>query len=635
MKLADLALSAIPVDTGTAKFELSFEAREERHGLSVIAEYHSHLYQADTIRRMLRHFQVLLEGVVANADRRVSQLPLLTEPERRQLLIEWNQTQVEYPQRDGLHQFFEDRAAAAPDAVAAVFESQLLTYGQLNAQANRLARYLQRHGVGPEVLVGLCMERSLEMVIAILGVMKAGGAYVPLDPDYPRERLDYIVGDSQPAVVLTTADLCDRISAGPWQTVCWDTNRQAIAEENGANLPCQTTADTAIYVIYTSGSTGLPKGTINIHRGLCNKILWEINLLGLDSTDRILLKTPLSFDVSVVELFRGLLCGGRIVIARPGGHRDPGYLAELIASEGVTTVEFVPAMLRVLLEDRHIDQCRSLRRVTSGGEALTPELAQQFFERLDIPLFNMYGPTECSIGISGYPCRREDRLGSVPIGRPAANVQLYILDGHCNPVPVGVPGELHVGGVAVGRGYLNRPELTAERFITDTFGGTNGDRLYKTGDCCRYLPDGNIEFLGRRDEQVKIRGFRIELGEIEAALKQDANVRDAIVVARESTPGNKRLAAYVVPQPGAYISREELLAVVRSRLPDYMVPSALVVMEAFPLLPSGKVDRRALPVLDDTRPDLASTYVAPRNDLERQLAAIWQEVLRRRPRGHP
>ena len=627
MKLADISLSVVAFDTGTSKFDLSFVAREERDGLSVAAEYDSHLFRSDTIERMLSHFRVLLEGIVADPDRPVAELPLLTEAESRQLLVEWNRTQVQYPQRDGLHQFFEELAANTPDAVAAVFEGQRLTYGQLNARANQLASYLQERGVGPEVLVGLCMQRSLEMAVAILGVMKAGGAYLPLDPDYPRERLDFIVADSRPAVILMTSDWPTRFLPRAAQAVCVDTEQEQISNESEANLPCQTNPDSAIYVIYTSGSTGLPKGTVNIHRGLCNKILWEIEFLGLDHTDRVLFKTPLSFDVSAVEFFRGLLCGGGIVIARPGGHRDPGYMAELIARECVTTVEFVPALLRAFLEEEHVARCGSLRRVTSGGEMLSPELVNLFFQRLDIPLYNLYGPTETSIGITGWKCRRNDQHVTVPIGRPISNVRLYILDANRNPVPVGVPGELYIGGVAVGRGYLNRPELDAERFVPDLFSDIPGDRLYKTGDCCRYLPDGNIEFLGQRDEQVKIRGFRIELGEIEAVLKQAPGVRDAVVIARESTPGNKFLAAYVVPQPGVEICAQGLEDVLRARLPEYMVPAATVMMDALPLLPSGKVNRRAFPAVEDKRPELASAYVAPRSDLERQLAEIWQEVL--------
>ena len=625
----ELELSGLEVEFGqmAEDFDLAMICRETEQGIDVSLEYRADLFEEATVARMLQHFQTLLEAAVADPDRPLSSLPLIGEDERRTLLVEWNQTQAAFSEHRGLHEYFEEQAAIRPDAVAVVFEGESLSYRQLNARANQLARCLQAQGVGPEVLVGVCLARSLGMAAALLAVLKAGGAYVPLDPDYPRERLDFIVADSRPAVLLTTADLADKMSAGGARVVHLDTVAAEVAHYSEDNLPCQIGPDNAIYVIYTSGSTGTPKGAVNLHRGLCNNILWEARFLGLDATDRVLFKTPLSFDVSVVEFFRGLVCGGRVVIAKPGGHRDPGYLAELIAREGVTTVEFVPSMLHAMLEEDRFKECCRLKRVCSGAETLTPDLARAFFQQWQIPLYNLYGPTETAIGVAGWKCLPGNPLDTIPIGRPVSNVHLYILDEHRQPVPVGLPGELYVGGVAVGRGYLNRPELTAERFLPNPFSGVEGDRLYKTGDRCRWLPDGNIEYLGRQDEQIKIRGFRVELGEIEGVLKQHPGVREAVVIAREGGHGDKRLAAYVAPHPGVEVSRELLRDFLQQRLPPFMVPSFLVLLEALPLMPNGKIDRRALPVPDDGRPELADACVSPRSEMERQLAEIWQEVL--------
>jgi amino acid adenylation domain-containing protein len=627
VNLADLAFSVLPLDTDTSKFELSFTAWEDSEGLALSVEYRSDLFKSDTIERMIQHFRVLLERLVADADQPVSQLPLMTEVERRQLLLDWNRTEAEFPQGVCLHNLFEAQAARTPEAVAAVCRDESLSYAELNARANQWANFLQERGVGPEVFVGVCLERSLDMAAAVLAVLKAGGAYVPLDPDYPRERLDFVVADSEPSLLLTTSDLAGRISSGRVPLVFMDREQPDVSRRSTANPACQAGPDNAVYVIYTSGSTGTPKGAVNLHRGLCNNLTWETRFLGLDASDRVLFKTPLSFDVAVVEYFRALVCGGRVVIAEPGAHRDPRRLADLIAREGVTTVEFVPSMLRAMLDEPQFRECRSLRRVCCGAEALPPGLAASFFREWKIPLFNLYGPTETSVGVAGWKCEPEDDVDVVPIGRPVSNVRLYILDKHCRPVPMGVPGELHVGGVAVGRGYLNRPELNASRFITDPFTGAAGERLYKTGDRCRYLPDGNIEYLGRLDAQVKIRGFRIELGEIEAVLKQHSEVREAVVVAREIVPGDHRLAAYVMPDPGGKLSCEHIEAHLRERLPEFMVPSFLTMLDQFPLLPNGKVDRRALPAPDWNAVQRDAPYVAPRTEDEKQLAQIWQEVL--------
>lgn len=609
-------------------FDLVLSASETSQGIRLHLHGNRDLFEEATITRMLEHFQVLLHAAVGDPDRRVSQLPLLTDQERDKLLLEWNRTEVDFPELACVHQLFEKQARLRPDTAAAVFEGQTLTYRELNARANRLAHYLQGLGVKPESLVGICLERSLDMAVALLAVLKSGGAYVPLDPDHPRERLDFVVNDSHPIVVLTTAELADRVPSGDARSVRLDADANRILHQSEEDLPCETDLDSAVYVIYTSGSTGSPKGAVNVHRGPCNRLLWELRYYEIGPSDRVLFKTPLSFDPSFMEFFRPLVCGGRLVIARPDGHGDPAYLAELIARERITMAAFVPSLLRAFVEEEQIAQgCDSLRWMTSGGEALTRELLELALQRFDADFYNVYGPTETSIAVTCWKCRCDYGHGTIPIGRPIANVKLYIVDDSGNPVPIGVPGELCVGGVAVGRGYLNRPELTAERFIPDPFSDVSGARLYKTGDLCRYLPDGNVEFLGRRDHQVKIRGYRVELGEIESALREHPAVKQASVVLRENRPGECQLVAYFVREEDQALERGQLRAYLISKVPRYMLPAAYIPLESLPLTSSGKVDRRALPTLDDVQPDVATVYVAPRNELESQLAGIWADVL--------
>ena len=438
------------------------------------------------------------------------------------------------------------------------------------------------------------MERSLEMVIALYGILKAGGAYVPLDPEYPPDRVAFMLKDTQVPVLLTQERLVPGLPEHGAQVICLDSDWEAIASESVDNPTSGALAENLAYVIYTSGSTGRPKGVMNTHRGILNRLLWMQDTYQLDSNDRVLQKTPFSFDVSVWEFFWPLLVGARLIVARPGGHRDSGYLV-LIAEQGITTLHFVPSMLQVFLEDKDVERCRSLNRVICSGEALPYDLQERFFARLNAELHNLYGPTEAAVDVTHWQCQREGDSRLVPIGRPVANTQLYILDPYMQPVPIGVAGELHIGGVQVARGYLNRPELTAEKFIPDPFSDHPEARLYKTGDLVRYLPDGNIEFLGRLDFQVKMRGFRIELGEIEAVLSQHPAVGEVVVLAREDVPGDKRLVAYVVPRPAPALLVTELRDYSKEKLPDYMVPAAFIQLDALPLTPSGKVDRRSLP----------------------------------------
>ena len=589
--------------------------------------YDGRRFDAATIRRMMGHLQTLLEGVVADPEQRLSDLPLLTEAERQQLLMEWNSTRADYRRDQCLHQFFETQVEQTPEAVAVVFEDEQLTYRQLNRRANQLARHLQALEVGPEVLVGICVERSVEMVVGILGILKAGGAYMPLDPAYPRERLAFMLEDARVPVLVTQERLLKELPEHGARVVCLDDGGQTIARESEENPASGARAENLAYMIYTSGSTGKPKGVMNTHRGLCNRLHWMQQAYQLTTEDRIMQKTPFSFDVSVWEFFWPLITGACLVVARPGGHQNPDYLVSLIEAQQITTLHFVPSMLQVFLMAPGLERCKSLKRVICSGEALPFELQERFFSHLDAELHNLYGPTEAAIDVTYWQCQRESRERVVPIGYPIANTQIYILDRSMHPVPVGVAGELYIGGAGVARGYFNRPELTAEKFVPDPFSKEAGARLYKTGDWARYLPDGNIEYLERLDHQVKIRGFRIELGEVEVVLGQHPAVREAVVLAREDVAGDKRLVAYVVPNPEQVPTVSDLRGFVKAKLPEYMVPAAFVLLEALPLTPIGKVDRRALPVPERAQPELEAAFVAPRDIFEFRLAQVWEDVL--------
>ncbi|HEY2973281.1 MAG TPA: amino acid adenylation domain-containing protein, partial [Pyrinomonadaceae bacterium] len=564
---------------------------------------------------------------MTNSEQHLSDSPLLTEPEKHQLLVEWNNTKRDYQKDKCIHELFEEQVERTPDAVALVFEDQQLNYRELNRRGNQLAHYLRKLGVGPEVLVGICLERSLEMVVGLLGILKAGGAYVPLDPTYPKKRLEFMLEDSGTPVLLTQQRLFDGVAAHSANVVCLDRDWKDITRQSEENADSEAKPANLAYVIYTSGSTGNPKGVMNIHRGICNRLLWMQDTYHLTEADRVLQKTPFSFDVSAWEFFWPLIAGARLIVARPEGHGDAAYLVKLISEQQITTVHFVPSMLRIFLEEQGLERCNCLRHVICSGEALPLEVQERFFARLDAALYNLYGPTEASIDVTFWACKRESDQRIVPIGRPIANMQIYLLDSHLQPVPIGVPGELHIGGVGLARGYLNRAELTAEKFIPNPFPEEPGARLYRTGDIARYLPDGNIEFLGRIDNQVKIRGFRIELGEVEAALSRHPAVRESVVVAREDMYAEKRLAAYVVLNQAQTLAVNDLRSFLKAKLPEYMVPSAFVTLESLPLMPNGKIDRRALPASNRVEPPLEEVFVAPRTPTEHRLAKIWAEVL--------
>ncbi|MHC5933206.1 non-ribosomal peptide synthetase [Nostoc sp.] len=647
LELPGLTLSPLVFDKETAKFDLTLSMVEIKQGLIGTLEYNTDLFNAATITQMLGHFQSLLEGIVVNPDQQISKLPILSEAERQQLLVEWNNTQADYPSKQCIHNLFEaqvERASLTSDAVAVVFEDQQLTYQELNARANQLAHYLRSLGVGPEVLVGICMERSLEMMVGLLGILKAGGAYVPLDPAYPQERLALILEDAKPLVLLTQKQLVAELPKHRAKVVCMDADWEIHTFSSAQSNPISSvTAENLAYVIYTSGSTGTPKGVLITHQALVNHSIAAAKAYQLQPEDRILQFASISFDVAAEELFPSWLSGSTVVI-RPNRILAFANFLPFLEQEKLTVLNLPTAYWHDWVSDLAQTEASlpsTLRLVIVGTEQTLPEklalwekLVGDLYHKLPeghlrIRWLNAYGPTEATIGATIYepPEPENQSFYRVPIGRPIANTQIYLLDKHLNPTPSGVPGELYISGVGIARGYLNRPELTAEKFIPNPFSEKSGTHLYKTGDLARYLPNGDIELLGRIDHQVKIRGFRIELGEIESKLKQHAKVREAVVVDRKDEEGDKRLVAYVSPDFEQTLTVSELRSFLQEKLPQYMVPSAFIVLPALPLLSNGKLDRHSLPAPETLRPEIEVAYVMPQTEVEQKIATVWQNAL--------
>ncbi|MBD2814482.1 amino acid adenylation domain-containing protein [Xenorhabdus sp. Flor] len=595
--------------------------------------YDPQLFDTELIHQLMKNFFVLLTAMADNGQQKIDHLPLMDEQERQQILCNFNTTNKAFPQQTLIHQLVEQQVTRTPNAIALIHDNHKLSYAELNRQANQLAHALVEFGVCPDDRIAICMERSPDMVIGLLGILKAGAAYVPLDPEYPIDRLNHILSDSNPILVLTHQDLKRHLPETSIPVWRWGSEelqtKMTIQEENNLSVnDLGLTSRHLAYVLYTSGSTGLPKGVMNEHRGVVNRLLWAKDEYQLNQHDRVLQKTPFSFDVSVWEFFLPLLSGAQLVIARPDGHKDPVYLLEEIELRGITTIHFVPSMLHSFIHHTPAKRCPSLRQILCSGEALSYSLQQKCLSHLPhSELHNLYGPTEAAIDVTSWRCGSEKHSALVPIGYPIANTKIYILDKYEQPVPIGITGEIYIGGIGVARGYLNRPELTTERFIPDPFSNNKDARMYKTGDLGRWLPDGSIDYLGRNDFQVKIRGNRIELGEIETCLTQCAGVQHAIVIVHEYDATDKRLVAYLIPESDITLSIPKLREQLSINLPDYMIPSAFVMLDAFPLTLNGKLDRRALPVPDHSAV-ITQEYVAPQGEIEEQLANIWQMLLK-------
>jgi amino acid adenylation domain-containing protein len=625
-KLPWPGLEAIPqtLETGNAKFEISLSAREEQSGLELSLEYRTELFLAERMKRLLRHYQILLEQIVNGSKRRICELEILSSTEKQQLLIEWNNTGIEYEREKYLPQLVEEQASRTPEAVALIYEGSQLAYADLNRRANQLARYLAGRGVTPEVRVGVCIHRSFEMVVGLLGILKAGGVYVPLDPNYPPDRLRFMVEDAELKLLLTCGEAADAAPRDITLIIDLDRERERIGHQDDNYLPVTIDPATLAYVIYTSGTTGRPKGVAISHGALCNQLRWAIRAFQLTAADSFLQRTSFSFDASIGEIFAPLLVGARVVLARAGSERDLDYLVELVATHAVTCMDVPPTMAQAILLSPGVAGWTSLRLVLSGNEALKPEIVKLWAEKSPATLFNCYGPTESTV-----QCAHTDDLKgneTVPIGRPIANTQLYVLDDSYQPAAIGVPGELCIGGAGLARGYLNRPELTAEKFVPNPFAKTPGERLYRSGDRTCWRSDGNLEYLGRTDRQVKIRGYRVELEEIEATLENHAKVQRSAVIARPDLEGNTRLVAYVVPQPGTSASASELRNHLKDKLPDPMVPAAFVFLEEMPLTTGGKIDRKALPE-PDIKGGMDEAGPRPLTPTEEIIAGIWANLL--------
>jgi amino acid adenylation domain-containing protein len=635
-KVAGLAYSGV-VERTTYPLSVNVDDWGDGFALNVQVE------QGQDPQRLCDYFETVLSNLaraLANQpQQRLGRVAAMPAVEHEQIVSGWNRTAVDFPQHACLHELIEAQVRRSPDARAVEFGEQALSYRALDQQANQLARHLRaEHGVGPDTLVGICAERSLELIVALLAVIKAGGAYVPLDPHYPADRLRYMLADARTRVVLSHRDipvaaqaLLGEHTAATGAAVLDLDDKALWAHGDDTDLNAKAyglTSRHLAYVIYTSGSTGRPKGVMNEHRGLVNRLLWMQKAYPLSAADAVLQKTPFSFDVSVWEFFWPLMFGARLVVAKPEGHKDPAYLNEVIAAHGVTTAHFVPSMLAVFLEHTPPGTATHLRQVFCSGEALPANSVQRFCQCFPtVALHNLYGPTEAAIDVTAWDCRQAAPAGVVPIGRPIDNLRIYILDNHGQPCPVGVIGELYIAGVGVARGYLNQPALTAEKFVDDPFGPPGG-RMYRTGDLARYLPSGDIEYLGRNDFQVKLRGFRIELGELEAALLLHPAVRECVAMVWEPTPGDARLVAYLTRATGANATEQNLREHLQARVPAFMVPAHLMWLDALPLSSNGKLDRKSLPAPTDTAgPD--PSCEPPATATERRLAALWQHVLDR------
>lgn len=629
--LSGVTISPFPLGRTTSKFDLTLTIRESMDDWSCLIEYNTDLFDAPTIDRLFTHFQTLLEAAVAQPELRVSELPLLSAAERQQLLVEWNDTEVTGFEHACVHEIFEKQARCTPDACAVFFEGVRLSYAELNARANQLAHHLRRHGVGPESVVGICVDRSVEMAVSVLATLKAGGAYLPLDPTYPRERLQLILEDAVVEVLLTNEGIRDVLPSHRAKVICLDSDAEAFAGESTLNPRASVARENPAYVVYTSGSTGRPKGICMPHRVLVNLIEWD--RASVPAAAGTLQFASFSFDVSFLEMFSTWGTGGTLFIVSDELRMDIEGLAHFISEQRIEKVTLPVVVLQQLAEgySARPQILSSLRTVISTGEQLriTPPVVQLFKALRGCRLHNLYGPSETHGVTALVTSDAPDTWPAQPsIGRPIFNTQIYVLDAHLQPVPLGVIGELYIGGDSLARGYLDRPALTAEKFIPDPFHTRAGSRLYRTGDLARYLPNGNIEFLGRMDHQVKIRGFRVELGEIESVLGQHSSVLEAVVLARAEAGGEQRLVAYLVCEPGYESSHSGWRRYLAERLPEYMIPAHFITMEKLPLTANGKLDRRALPAPEQSRPKLEAAYEPPRNATEEVVIGVWAEVLK-------
>ncbi|MDZ8184118.1 MAG: amino acid adenylation domain-containing protein [Nostoc sp. ChiSLP02] len=631
-EVSGLTLRTLDFDSGTSQLDIFLSMFESQEGLTGCLEYNTDIFNATTINQFINNYQTLLENIVENPEQCVCELSLLTNTEQEQLLFKFNQTSTEYKDLS-LNQLFEQQVELTPNSIALIHQSEQITYCQLNYQVNQLVNYLQKQGVTKETLVAICLERSIDMVVAILAILKAGGAYIPLDPSYPVERLNFMLSDSQASILISNQEILEKLSLSSPKIVCLDIHKDEIAQQSLENPINISKPEHLAYIIYTSGSTGKPKGVLGTHRGTVNGLHWLWKTYPFTSEEVCCQKTAISFVDSVWEIFAPLLQGIPTVIISNVTLLDPQLFIEALAHYQVTRIIVVPSLLRLLLDNYHyqIEKLSQLKLWITSGEALSINLAKTFREVMPFAkLINLYGSSEVSANATYYDTSLlQDQANTVPIGRPIDNTQAYVLNRNLQPTPLGVVGELYIGGDGLARGYLHRPELTQERFINNPF--ISGTKLYKTGDLARYLSDGNLEYLGRYDEQVKIRGFRVELGEIASVITQHTDVRDSVVIAVSDAEENQRLIAYIVTDKQDITT--QLLPYLQQKLPNYMLPSAFVVLGALPLTPNGKVDKRSLPIDEVTKANTTKTLIAPRNFTELSLVKLWENLLNTSPIG--
>ena len=629
-----LRMEPVEVDSTTSKFDLTLSIVERDKQLFGSWEYSTDLFDASTIERLAGHFEVLIDSILRHPEHPISALLFFRDEERQRILVSWNETEASYPKDCGIPELFAAQAQRTPDGIALEFGGESLAYRDLDCKSNRLARYLVDLGIEPEQLIAIYLERSFEMVVALLGILKAGAAYVPLDPSYPEERLRFMMEDAQISVIVTQARVFENAPYSAFKptctTVCMDRDHAVIQRQSSEALDLKIEPDSLAFVIYTSGSTGTPKGVCSPHRGVVNRLSWMWTAYPFRPNEKGCIKTSLNFVDSVWEIFGPLLQGVTSVIIPERIAQDPQLLVRTLAETRVSRIVLVPPMLRAMLDVAPVLQAQlpKLTFWSLSGERLSKPLLDR--ARASLPnsvILNLYGSTEVAADVTFFDTR-DNASSCVPIGRPISNTQIYILDSQLQPMPIGATGEIFVGGAALAHGYLNCPELTKEKFLSHPFSLEAGTRLYRTGDLARYLPNGNIEYLGRRDGQVKIRGYRVELGEIESILNQHLAVRESVVVARDrELHGEKELVGYVVFNHGSQISLTELRSFLQAKLPDYMIPSFFVFLERFPLTPNGKIDRNALPSTDGERPQLDQGLVEPRTEIEELIAQVWREVL--------
>lgn len=621
IELENIKLKNIMIDRGSSQLDLWLQLYEEDGLFKGVVEYSDELFDQNTIAQMITSYIALLEGIVADPDKGIENYPLFDKKQQSAILYDFNETQVTLPEVGCFHQLFERQVERSPGSPAVVFEDQTLSYAELDQRANQLAHYLVELGVGPDVLVGVYVERSLEMLVAVLGILKAGGAYVPLDPTYPSERIGYMIEDARMSVILTQDSLEDSLPGNDAVTVCLDEDWEEIALEDNKCPELAANGDNLAYVIFTSGSTGRPKGVQVPHRAVVNFLIGMSHEPGLSRDDVLLAVTTLSFDIHVLEIYLPLVVGAKAVIASREAASDGEQLLKLLEVTGVTVMQATPSTWRLLLAAGW--QASPKLKILCGGEAFPRDLVKDLVPRV-ASVWNMYGPTETTVWSSCY--RIEDPDAPVLIGRPIANTQIYILDHLMQPVPIGVAGELHIGGKGVTRGYLERPDLTKTQFVPDPFSPEPGALLYRTGDLARFRSDGNLEYISRIDTQVKVRGFRIELGEIESVLASHSTVSKCVAAVREDQPGDTRLVGYIVPVDKTEIDASGLRKYLRTKLPDYMVPQHFVILNDVPLTPAGKIDRKHLPAPAGNIATSAQS-IAPRNETESLLAILWQEAM--------